>query len=225
MVWNWFKKNDDDDEKKESNQLGEKIEVALRKAQDDKRKAADEIKKIDGWARDAIIDVYSDFFENAHLSYYKDKHKLTALEKYEDIKSQHGSKLSAEMVEKCDTIVKGYLDQIELRNSKMKLFEKLEQQYLKSKMKLKGMKTADGKVGDLQSHTDRLKQLDEEAGNLGGMMSDSYNLEEINKEFDHKTEYFNQLEKLQYQFGEDVSTNSAKLFKDEVDKMINDIED
>jgi hypothetical protein len=218
MGWNIFKSSGN----KEIT-LEERINLALQKAKEDKRKASKEITDIKVWAAEAIVDVYSAFFPNGHLTYYRKQYAETALPQYEEIKKKYGSQIDPEMVEKCDHIVSGYMNQIQLRESKLKLFEKIEAEYLKTKEKLK-MAEAQGKKTDrIQEHEERLKSLDDDVEGLSTAMTQTYKLDDIKQEISLKEEYFNQLEKLNNQFADESDHNNSLAYKEEIDKMINEM--
>jgi DNA-binding SARP family transcriptional activator len=217
MGWNIFKKRD-----KEPT-LEERIELALQKAKQDKRLATKEIKDIKEWAADAIIDVYSAFFPNSNLTYYRKQYAETALQEYDNIKKKYSSEVDAEMVEKCDKIVEGYMNQIKLRESKLKLFQKLEEEYSKTKEKLRMAEKQGERTDNLKEHTERLENMDDSAESLSTAMTDTYKLEDIKDDIAVKEEYFNQLEKLTNQFTDESDYNTSLAFKEEIDKMIDKI--
>lgn len=223
MGWNIFK-----NKKEEEISLVERINTALQKAKQDKREAEKEIGDIKEWAASAIIDAYAEFFPNSNLTYYRKQYAETALEEYEDIKTKYAGQMDPEMVEKCDNIVKAYLNQIQLRESKLKLFSKLESEYLITKEKLKTAKEIGEQSDRMKTHTDRLKSLDEHSTEtLSEAMTDNYQLEDIKEDLAMKEEYQNQLDKLTTQFsdsGDGSEHDSALAFKDEIDKMLNDME-
>jgi len=223
MGWNIFK-----GKKTEEVSLEERISTALQKAKQDKRETEKEIRDIKEWAATAIIDSYADFFPNSNLTYYRKQYAETALAEYDDIKTKYAEKMEAEMVEKCDNIVKAYLNQIQLRESKLKLFTKIETEYNKTAEKLKVAHEKGSQTDRMKTHTDRLKSLDENSDEtLSEAMTDSYQLEDIKEDIEVKEEYFNQLEKLNAQFsdtGDGSEHDSALAFKDEIDKMLNDME-
>ena len=217
MGWNIFKK------KEKEPTLEERIELALQKAENDKRQATKEIKDINEWAADAIIDVYSAFFPNSNLTYYRKQYTETALDEYQNIKQKYASEIEPEMAEKCDKIVAGYMNQIKLRESKLKLFQKLEDEYKKTKEKLLMAEKQGERTDNLQEHTERLKNMDDSAESLSTAMTDTYKLEDIKDDIAVKEEYFNQLEKLNHQFSDESDYNTSLAFKEEIDKMIDKI--
>jgi len=221
MGWNIFK-----GKKSEEISLEERINTALQKAKLDKREAEKDIREIKEWAATAIIDAYADFFPNSNLTYYRKQYAETALEEYENIKSKYSDKIGTEMVDKCDNIVTAYLNQIQLRESKLKLFTKIETEYTKTKEKLKVANEKGSQTDRMQTHTERLKSLDEDSTEtLSEAMTDNYKLDDIKDDIEMKEEYFNQLEKLNAQFSDDGSEHdNALAFKDEIDKMLNDME-
>ncbi|MBN1251046.1 MAG: hypothetical protein JXR51_08715 [Bacteroidales bacterium] len=218
MGWNIFKKND-----KEIS-LEERVNMALLKAKEDRRIAQKEIKDINNWAADAIIDTYSAFFPNAKLTYYRKQYAETALAEYESIKTKFSEKLELEIVEKCDNIVTGYLNQIQLRESKLKLYEKIELEYQKTKEKLKNAQKVEDRTNNMQEHEERLKSLDNDSSGISKAMTETYKLEDLKEDIEQKEEYLNQLEKLTNQFSDDSNFDNSLAFKDEIDKMINDMD-
>ncbi len=216
MGFNFFKKK----KKEKEPSLEERIDVALRKAKNDTKEAAKEIENIKQWAADAIIDVYAEFFPNSNMTYYRKQYAETALEDYTNIKSRYSSKLDAELVAKCDRIVAGYMNQIELRESKLKLFKKLESEYQITKSKLRKAHEQGKRTVELDEHTNRLKNMNEDAKSLSTAMTDSYQLEDIKNDIAHKEEYFNQLEKLKDQYSDESDYSNSLAFKKEIDKMI-----
>jgi len=218
MGWNIFKK------KEKEPSLGERVELALQKAKQDKRLATKEIDDINQWAADAIIDVYSAFFPNSNLTYYRKQYAESALKEYDNIKEKYASEIEPEMVEKCDKIVTGYMNQIKLRESKLKLFQKLEDEYKKTKEKLRMAEKQGERTDNLQEHTERLESLDSDSKSLSTAMTETYKLEDIKDDIAMKEEYFNQLEKLNHQFADESDYNTSLAFKEEIDKMIEGIE-
>jgi len=218
MAWNIFKKN-----KKEIS-LEERVNKALLKTKEDKRNAQKEIRDINKWAADAILDTYSAFFPNSNLTYYRKKYEETALKDYKSIKEKYADKLEPEIVEKCDRFVQGYLNQLQLREAKLKLYEKIEEKYKKTKDKLKNAHNTEERTNDMQEHADRLKALDNSSDTLSNAMSDTYKAEDLENDIEQKEEYFNQLEKLNEQFSDESDYNTSLAYKDEIDKMIEDMD-
>jgi hypothetical protein len=225
MGWNIFKGKKE--EEKELS-LDQRINTALQKAKQDKREAEKEINDIREWAASAIIDAYAEFFPNSNLTYYRKQYAETALEEYEDIKVKYAAQMDPEMVDKCDNIVKAYLNQIQLRESKLKLFTKIESEYLITKEKLKIANETSEQTDRMKAHTDRLKSMDDDSTEtLSEAMTDNYQLEDIKEDLAVKEEYQNQLDKLTTQFsdtGDGSEHDSALAFKDEIDKMLNDMD-
>ena len=224
MAWNLFKNKKEETNKLEDNSLEQEVEAALRKAKNDKRDALKEIEKIKSWAAEAIIDTYAEIFPNGNLTYYREQYKKDALEKFEQIQTDNAGKVPEEEAVKCKKIVTAYLNQISLRESKLKLFEKLETEYASTKEKLKEVGKQKNKGDKFLKHSERLNSLDEHTETLSEAMTDTNQLEDIKREFAMKAEYVNQLEKLNQDYSDDVNHDNALAFKDEVDKMLNDLD-
>lgn len=222
MGWNFFK--NDKEEESEEQILGRQIDEALQKVMQEKRDAESMLRKIDGWMRDAIVETYADFFENAQYSYYKDKHKATALEKYPELKQKHGSKLPAETYERCEKIVNGYMNQLEMTKSKIALYDKMTKEYQTSKQKLRDTVAKGVKTDKLEQHEQRLEQLDSNAETLGNAYVATNKLEDIKRELELRQQTMAELEKLSAEYnGSESNFDSSKQYKDEIDKMLNNI--
>jgi uncharacterized protein YbaA (DUF1428 family) len=227
MAWNIFKRKNNQSESADGLDFKTKIENALKNAENDKRDAVNEIEKIKSWAAEAIVETYADIFPNGHLTYYREQYKADALENYETYKTENTEKIGIEKADKCDKIVKAYLTQIKLRESKLQLYDKLVAKYQETKQKLKELelkKTAEDKV---IKHEERIKQLDGADSEYVEALGDTTELEDLQNEFELKSEYANQLSLLneKYKDRENVEDYTTSLaFKDEIDKMINEIE-
>ena len=221
MAWNIFNKNKEEDPDKE---LEERINLSLQKARQDKRNAEAEIRKLDNWARDAIVDTYAQFFPNAKYSYYKDKHKATALEEYEKLKTENADKLDKEVAEQCDRIVKGYMNQIELAKSKMKLYDKIVEQYEGLRTKMAEAKKLEKRRNELDEHEERLKKMDESTEHFSKAYTQSSELEDIKTEVETHEEYMKQLDKITMELNDKDNYNSALAYKEEVDKMLKNLD-
>lgn len=226
MAWNIFKKNKEEENPLEDNSLEQKIDLALKNAKNDKRLAETDIQKIKSWIAEVIVETYADAFPNGNLTYYREKYKEDALQNYDKIKSDNADKVTPDKAEKCDKIVVGYLNQIALRESKLKLYDKLVNEYTATKNKLKNVnlnKVANDKIS---SHEDRLKQLDDDTKSYVDAVTDTNEMDELKREFELKSEYFNQLNKLsdKYDTQSDDSYDNAIAYKSEIDKILGDMD-
>ncbi len=219
-IKNVFRSEANDNE--DDNSLELRLQTSLKEAETNKKNAWNEIKKLDEWARDAILDAYADFFPNGKLSYYRDQYKKSALENYQKIKQEHGGKLDSHIVDKCEQIVVGYLNQMSLMESQAKLFDKMYDEYSSS---LKKLKAIAHKTNELNEHSERLTIRENDTTMLAAGMSGEYQLEDIKREVAIKEEYFKQLDQLKQEYGDDRQFNNALTFKAEVDKMITELDD
>ncbi len=230
MAWKFFQKSKErlhNPQTKGSSELEFKINNALKNAENDKIASVKEIEQIKSWAAEAIVETYSEVFPNGNLTYYREKYKEDALEKYEQIKKDNFEKIGAEKTEKCDKIVSAYMTQIKLRESKLQLYDKLVAKYQEVKDKLEEAKKTQLQEDKIHKHEDRIKELDNVDGEYVNASTDTAKFEELEKEFELKSEYANQLNILneKYKDKENVEDYTASLaFKDEIDKMIDDID-
>ncbi len=249
MGWNIFKTGKKDEEKS----LLQKIEASLQKTKHEKRLVKKEIEEIKDWAANAIIDAYSDFFPNSELTYYRKQYAETALEEYENIKAKFASQMDENEVKKCDDIVNSYLEQIRIRTDKLKLYEKLEQEYKESKEKLKQAKFQEAenaknrtKEERLKAHAQKLKLLEEKSNKkIAEIEKESYQLEDIKQDVVYHEEYHKELNRLNKQFQKDKNVleddvfelddsgiakeskedNPPASFKDEIDDILSSLDD
>lgn len=207
-------------------EFNKKINNALSDAQDDKREASNDIEKIKSWAAEAIVETYADVFPNGHLTYYREKYKDDALEKYEQIKKDNAEKIGIDKAEKCDQIVKAYMTQIKLRESKVKLYDKLVKNYEQTKVKLKEVELKQLEDDKINKHEERLKQLDGADDDYVEAITDTAKMEELVNEFELKAEYAKQLSILNEKYKDEnvEDYTSSVAFKEEIDKMINEID-
>ncbi len=249
MGWNIFKSSKKDDEKS----LLQKIDASLQKTKREKRQVVKEIEEIKDWAANAIIDAYSDFFPNSELTYYRKQYAETALEEYEKIKAKFSAQMDEAEVQKCDDIVHSYMEQIKVREAKLKLYEKLETEYRESKEKLKQAKFQEAKAAKqltkeerLKAHAQKLKFLEEKSGKeISEIEKESYKLEDIKQDVVYHEEYYKELNRLDNQFKKEKElpeiseddifklddkakegsndTNKAS-FKDEIDDILNNLD-
>ncbi len=232
MAWKFFQKSKErlhNPKSKGASELELKINSALQNAENDKNDALKEIEQIKDWAAEAIVETYAEVFPNGNLTYYREQYKEEALTKYEQIKAENAEKIGAEKAEKCDKIVNAYLTQIKLRESKLQLYDKLVQKYQAIKDKLNGAKLVQEQEEKVHKHEERIKNLDGNSADneYVDAVTDTVKLEELEREFELKTEYADQLSTLQekYKEEENVEDYTASLaFKDEIDKMIDEID-
>ena len=109
----------------------------------------------------------------------------------------------------------------------MQLYDKLVLKYKETKEKLKELELEKIAEDKITKHEERIKQLDGAENEYVDAMTDTIKMEELEREFELKAEYANQLSLLneKYKDREDVEDYTTSLaFKDEIDKMINEIE-
>lgn len=226
MAWNIFNKGKEKLQNQEGISLKTKIENALKNAEKDKHDAVNEIETIKDWAAEAIVETYADVFPNGHLTYYKNKYKADALENFEKYKTENADKIDPKIAERCEKIVKAYNLQIKLRESKLELYDKLVEKYQTTKEKLEELEIKAEKEDNIKKHEDRIKNLDNSENEYVDAMTDTAKFDELEREFELKTEYVKQLDVLNEKYKDEGNLDdlsASKAFKDEIDKMIDEI--
>ncbi len=226
MSWNPFKKNEKEVNPLEDNSLDIKVNEALQKAKNERRVAEKELSDIKSWAAEAIVDTYAQAFPNGHLSYYREQYKDKALAEYAQIKTNNAEKVSAEKAAQCDKIVSGYMTQIGLRESKIKLYDKLIAEYEATKLKLKGLDKQKSSNEKLNKHQERLSVLDSDSGIYVDAVSDADKLKQLQQEFEMKSEYMTQLDGLAAKYGSSTADtfDTSEAFKSELDDIANSLD-
>lgn len=230
---NWLKslfgsKNDNTEEETEKSvpeQLTEEILHCTRQ----KNLAEENINQLEKWAAEAIREV----FEVSHHFWYVEH------EKYEEIKKQAANKnVVAELVLECDEIVKGYMEQIAFRKSKIKLYETLiekHQQNLKrydeAREKIAKQEKMHQASESLSKHRERLQEMQKKTGKL----TESITLEEKTKHFEWELRRIEdeyeinkaiekEMHELENSLGNRQVPDITSAFTDEVDKLVEKIQ-
>jgi len=202
------------------------IDIALNDAKKERSEASAVIEKIKSWMAEAIIETYANVFPNGHLTYYREKYKADAIAKYDEIKKENADKIDPEKVEKCEKIVKAYLNQLNIRESKVNLYDKLVKNYEQTKGKISKVELKEIEKGKVDKHEERLKELDVLEDDYTDAYTDKAQMEDLVSEFEAKAEYAKQLSILneKYKDGDIDDYTSSSAFKDEIDKLINEID-
>jgi hypothetical protein len=214
----------------ESNEatLEEKINTAISKCENDKQVSLDEIEKIKKWTQDAVN---LSFFVPGRFWY----NEVTEYEKIKEL--DENKSVSDQVVKKCDEIVQGYRNQINLRESKISLCTALIEEYLKTKkklneteQKLSHQNDEEHKLNSLDEHINRLKNMDEDVSSLQTSFLDEqklkvfdFDLDIAENDFKLKEEIYDQLGKLSEIYSDVKFRNNSVVFKQEIEKLIESI--
>ncbi len=208
--------------------LEEKIDNSIRKCQQDRNDALDNISQLHRWVNDAIREVY-------HIPF---KFWYNELSEYPTIKElPENNKVSPNLAKKCDMIVEGYRKQIELEESKVRLCDKLIDEYAQTQKKLEQTRNKilrqeheEESMKALKEHLQRIRRMDEDTSEL----EDSYDtvshldvikddLQNIEKDFEIHEEYLRQMNKLNTQYGDSHFSDNTEAYKSEMDKITHQI--
>ncbi len=229
MSSNWFKSlfKKKKQEKIELT-ISEKIDIAISKCKDDKLFLTNEIDEIKKWATDAIVKVYE----------IPNRYRYKEFEEYGSIKKERINKdVIYEVKQKCDEIVNGYLNQIKLRESKVKLLDSLLSEYentqnkiYEAEQKLQNQIEAEEKIKELEKHSDRLYKMNEsttvtenyydESSSLTNIKSE---LKSIEDDFEIKEEVQRQMKKLSSKYKDDTNNDNLEIQQQEIDELIKNV--
>jgi len=222
------KKNIEEESFSREEDMLTKLESSIQNCKTETNKAVDEMEQIRNWAIEAIRDT----FEVPNRFWYEE------LKKYKEIRSLDENKAVDKLViEKCDEVVQGYLDEIELRETKIKLYNGLIEKYeasinkmLQIKEKKDNESLAQSKLDTLEKHSQRIEQLREDPENLPNHIQESTQLElmkeqikEVYVEYEISEEVRNCLVEINQQFKSADNSFGSKAAIEEIKTLINKI--
>lgn len=201
-------------------EIESQLRKSISKARQDKFKSESNINKLTQWAEDTIMNTFTaDLFQGGQPFT-----RSEVLKKWEEIKEKHADKVSYEVLEKCNDVVKGYLNQIDLEKSKIKVFEKLQTEYEGLKEKIRVTKQNSKKSQRIDKQGAKLSAIQDDTSGMASAIKLEYTMDDLSKEVELKQEYFKQLEQLQYQYGDEVNSSESVEFKQKLDEMLNGLE-
>lgn len=195
--------------------LESQIRGALSKARQQKFKADTQVRRLEAWANDAITTTYSDLFPNG-MPYPKNE----LLANYQTLKAENSDKLSYEQAQKCDQIVTGYANQIEAEKAKIQTFDKIQTEYEALREKVRLARQKERKQEKLDKHIDRIKSAQDDISADATAIEQEYRLDDLAKEVAMKEEYINQLEKLSFEYGEEIPAGKSLDYKNSVNNIL-----
>jgi len=201
-------------------ELESQIRKSISKARQDKFKSESTIQKLTQWAQDTIMNTLTPDLFPGGLPFQR----IEVLEKWSEIKEKHGNKVSFEILDKCNDVVSGYLNQIELEKSKIKVFDKLQTEYEGLKEKIAISKQNSKKSERIDKQNNKLQAIQNDDSSMASAINLEYKMEDLNKEVELKQEYYKQLEQLQYQYGDNINSTQAVDFKQKIDEMLSNLD-
>ncbi|MDF1549213.1 MAG: hypothetical protein P1P88_15410, partial [Bacteroidales bacterium] len=160
------------------------------------------------------------------------------LKMYQEIRALEENKsLDYHVVQKCDEIVKGYLDEIELRKAKIELYKSLIVKYLANKEKMLLIKSrkdnesiAQTKLASLEKHSKRLEQLRTDPENFAAHIEETNHLDmlkdevnEVYEEFEISEEVRDYLLNLDEQFRTSGTGFNSRMAITEIEQLMKKI--
>lgn len=224
---NWFKSLFNRKDKNEEQPLSveDEIDNSIQKCRNEIKKAQNEIDQLYKWAADAVHNTFSVPFD---LWYYE-------LGRYDEIKNHEiNSDVKSLLVKKCDEIIEGYRNQIQMRESKIQLCETLlkeytevKQKYVDTKQRLMLDSEEEEKLAKLEKHSDRLAGMDDDTSDIAQSLESSERFKSIEnevhsieEEFKLREEYHRQLEQLHQEYGTSETHDNPIAYRNEIEKLI-----
>lgn len=204
-----------------------KIEASKLKCVNESKKAQNEIDFIFKEAKKIILEI----FDVPSEFWYEE------LKKYEKIKSlEKNLKINKTVINRCDLIINGYKEQIEIKKSKIKFnkkllikYEEIEKKLNTTINKIKRDKIEKKQLKLLEKHRQIISEMNNENrdNNLKTKNDELFNLANdiqlIDDELKFKTELQNEFEEVENELNSNLSNNSIQI-KNNIDKLINKIE-
>lgn len=202
-----------------------KLEASINNCLEETKKAGNEKDQLRKWAIEAIQET----FEVPNRFWYEE------LKMYQEIRGiEENKSVDKQVVAKCDEIVQGYLDEIAIRDAKIKLYNDLVEKYQASKEKMllirkrKESETlANSKLHALDKHSMRLEQMKENPDNLPSHIEDTNKLDllkgevnEVYEEFKINEEVRSYVQDINKQFKTGATTFSSKDVVDEIEGLL-----
>jgi hypothetical protein len=205
-----------------------RLEVSIDQCGLEIKKAGDETDQIKKW----VIEAISDVFQVPNKFWYDE------ISKYDEIKLlEENKQINPKVLHKCDEVVYGYIEQIELRNAKIELYKTLIEKYKATKEKMEKIKKisddelkAQAKLEVLEKHNLRIDQLRNSPENLNHHIDETNQLDllkneanEVIEEFEISEEVKSSLDDLNQQFNSGKYALGAKSAIDEIEKLVDKI--
>jgi len=161
MFWNkiFSHKNLNDKPLSRTERLLAELSESENKCNSEKKEAETDIETIKKWAKELILSIYD----------VPKKFWYEELRNYDKIKAANpNSNINPQIVSKTDAVINGYREQIKMRQAKIEFCSALNARYENLKSKLESIKAKDKqskidsqKMDLLESHTERIKKMNE----------------------------------------------------------------
>ncbi len=167
MFWAKKSKNKISEKKSKAEQLYAELIEADNKCKDEQKSAQEDIQMIKKWAQELILDIYE-----VPKKYWYNELQNYQIIKYEDVNKN----INPEIIRKTDEVIKGYSEQIKLREAKLKFCESLSKRYAEIKSKLE---TARANVKQSEKDKEKMYLLDEHLARIEKMNHKDARLEAV----------------------------------------------
>ncbi len=189
----------------------DKIRQAISTARRIKFKSKSDIDKLRMWANDAIAITFGDYITDYSADEY--------LDNFEQIKQKYGNKVDSSQLERIEKIVAGYLGQIAIKQVELETAQKTEQKYTELLEQLKASK----KISKLDRHEQRLKSMQDDISSQKQLIEKNLSYDIIKDDLEQQLESLKALNQLQEQFDTKTFVQNADAYKQEMDKIINNL--
>lgn len=214
----------------EAEKFSSELHAAIEKCKLDKQKAADDIKNMKEWATEVILEIY----KVPHKFWY---HELNL---YDEIKLlDENNNISETIVLNTDKVIYGYLEQIKIKEAKLKFCEALYAEYDQISKKLK---TAKSRIEELRKEDETLKMLNKHKMKLKEMndskedMGDIYrqaeelnflaqDIKEISDEFNFRKEMNDKILIMEKEASDESKNTTTEILNEEIDKLLSNFAD
>ena len=206
-----------------------RIEQALLKCKNDIKESQNEIDNIIKWSKEVISRIF----------FVPEKYWYVEPENYENIKlASENTEISKQVVSKCDEVIAGYKEQIEIRKNKIILSETLLKKYQESQNKLnetvkkiEKLKKEEQELQMLEIHSNRISKMNNENfselsnayNNTDSLKSMLSGIEDIENDFNSKNEYMKQFDLISQKYKKNEKSIDYTLYNEEIDRLLKKI--
>jgi len=204
------------------------VEDALEKCISDRDIEIENIDKVKKWAKDIIFEI----FDVPTAFWYEE------LAEYESIKfHENNLSVSKQLIEKTDSLIKDYREQIKLSETKItfcetliKEYENILKQYKDTEKRINQIKRDEEKLKLLKKHKFRLETLHSKTENYQNVYAETGTLDMLHEEilnleddFKIKQEVNEYIANLDKEFDEDIDNIDSMPFRTEIEKLTSEI--
>jgi len=184
------------------------LEEAITKCNIDKQDTISDIENMNKWAKEVILEI----FEVPHKYWYKE------IVNYQKIKDEDINKdVSANLILNTDKVILGYIEQIEIKQTKLLFYEALLKEYERISAKLNN---AFSRLEQLKKDEEQIKMLNKHKKKIENMSNSKENMDDIYKQAEDLNSLTEDIKTInqEFNFRKEMSDKVLELEKDVINE-------